>query len=94
MKSAWIVDAVRTPRGRGKAGKGALSGVHPQELLAQTLRALVARTGVDASAIEDVSSSESSRPRLRTFPTFSSRVGTGAGCGTDTSSNRSEVFLT
>ena len=33
MKS-YIIDAARTPRGRGKAGKGALSGVHPQELLA------------------------------------------------------------
>ena len=40
MGEAWIVDAVRTPRGRGKADTGALSGVHPQELLAQTLNAL------------------------------------------------------
>ena len=31
---------VRTPRGRGKMGKGALSGIHPQELLAQTLNEL------------------------------------------------------
>jgi acetyl-CoA C-acetyltransferase len=36
MAHAFIIDAVRTPRGRGKAGKGALSGIHPQELLAQT----------------------------------------------------------
>ena len=34
MSEAFIIDAVRTPRGRGKAGKGKLSGVHPQELLA------------------------------------------------------------
>src|SRR6185295_12167334 len=33
MSDAYILDAVRTPRGRGKAGKGALSGIHPQELL-------------------------------------------------------------
>ena len=33
MGEAWIIDADRTPRGRGKAGVGALSGEHPQELL-------------------------------------------------------------
>ena len=49
MTEAFIVDAVRTPRGRGKAGKGALSGIHPQELLAQTLVELVRRTGARAS---------------------------------------------
>ncbi|HLV66116.1 MAG TPA: acetyl-CoA C-acetyltransferase [Polyangiaceae bacterium] len=54
MGSAYIIDAVRTPRGRGKAGKGALSGIHPQELLAQTLRELVRRTSIDPNAIEDV----------------------------------------
>lgn len=35
--NAEVIDAVRTPRGRGKAGKGSLSGIHPQELLAQML---------------------------------------------------------
>jgi acetyl-CoA C-acetyltransferase len=54
MTEAFIVDAVRTPRGRGKAGKGALSGIHPQELLAQTLVELVRRTGVRAEDLEDV----------------------------------------
>ena len=54
MAQAFILDAVRTPRGRGKAGKGALSGIHPQELLAQTLNELVRRTGVDAADLEDV----------------------------------------
>jgi acetyl-CoA C-acetyltransferase len=52
MKS-YIIDAARTPRGRGKAGKGALSGVHPQELFAQTLQALAAR-GTNAKLVEDV----------------------------------------
>jgi acetyl-CoA C-acetyltransferase len=51
---AYIIDAVRTPRGRGKMGKGALNGVHPQELLAQTLVALAERTGIDAADVEDV----------------------------------------
>ncbi len=54
MGAAYVIDAVRTPRGRGKAGKGALSGIHPQELLAQTLNRLLAKSGVDAGAIDDV----------------------------------------
>src|SRR5258706_11342726 len=53
MRDAVIVDAVRTPVGRGKAG-GALTPVHPVDLLAQTLRALVERTGVDPAGIDDV----------------------------------------
>ena len=53
MKS-YILDAARTPRGRGKAGKGALSALHPQEILAQVLRALVTRTGFDAREVDDV----------------------------------------
>ena len=54
MRTAYIVDAVRTPRGRGKAGKGGLSGIHPQELLAQTLNHLVDHAGVSRADVEDV----------------------------------------
>jgi acetyl-CoA C-acetyltransferase len=54
MADVFILDAVRTPRGRGKAGKGALSGVHPQELLAQTLNHLAKKAGIDKSHVEDV----------------------------------------
>ena len=39
MVDALIIDACRTPRGVGKAGKGALSGIHPQQLGATVLRA-------------------------------------------------------
>ncbi len=53
MKS-YILDAARTPRGRGKAGKGALSALHPQEILAQVLRGLVSRSGFDAREVDDV----------------------------------------
>src|SRR5262249_42135824 len=53
MRDVFIIDAVRTPRGRGKAGKGALSGLHPQELLAQTLAGLQAR-GLDPRDVDDV----------------------------------------
>jgi acetyl-CoA C-acetyltransferase len=54
MREVFIVDAVRTPRGRGKAGKGGLSSVHPQELLAQALNRLAAKTGIDKAHVEDV----------------------------------------
>ena len=54
MREAVIVDAVRTPIGRGKAGKGALNPVHPVDLLAHSLRALVERTGIDPTRIDDV----------------------------------------
>ena len=54
QSQAYILDAVRTPRGRGKAGKGALSHIHPQELFAQTLEALAGRTGLDRQEVDDV----------------------------------------
>ena len=50
---AWIIDGVRTPRGKGKA-TGALHGVHPQELLAQCLNALVDRVEVEPTQVDDV----------------------------------------
>jgi acetyl-CoA acyltransferase len=50
---AVIVDVVRTPSGRGKPG-GALSGVHPVDLLAEVLSALVARTGIAPGIVDDV----------------------------------------
>jgi acetyl-CoA C-acetyltransferase len=54
MADAYILDAVRTPRGRGKRGKGALSNIHPQELLAQTLNHLAERTSINKEDVEDV----------------------------------------
>jgi acetyl-CoA acyltransferase len=48
-----IVDAVRTPMGRGKVG-GALSAVHPVDLLAVVLRALVERNRIDPGAVDDI----------------------------------------
>ncbi len=52
--NAYILDAVRTPRGRGKAGKGALSGIHPQELVAQALNRLAEKSKIDPKHVEDV----------------------------------------
>ncbi len=54
MTTSYVIDAVRTPRGRGKPGKGALSGIHPQELFAQLLVALARRKGFDPSQVDDV----------------------------------------
>jgi len=51
MAEAYIVEALRTAGGRRK---GALSGVHPADLGATVLNALVDRTGIDPAAIEDV----------------------------------------
>jgi acetyl-CoA acyltransferase len=53
MPNAVIVDAVRSPMGRGKPG-GALSSLHPSDLLAAVLRGLVERTGIDPGLVEDV----------------------------------------
>jgi len=53
MGEAWIVDVVRTPRGKGRPD-GALHDVHPQELFAQCLRALQSRVGFDPVEVDDV----------------------------------------
>ncbi|GAB3228665.1 acetyl-CoA C-acetyltransferase [Mycolicibacterium hippocampi] len=50
---AWILDAVRTPRGKGRPD-GALHHVHPQALLGQCLAALATRTGFDPAEVDDV----------------------------------------
>jgi acetyl-CoA C-acetyltransferase len=52
--NAYILDAARTPRGRGKAGKGSLHGVHPQELFAQVLTGLEKRGTFRATDVDDV----------------------------------------
>jgi acetyl-CoA C-acetyltransferase len=54
MGEAWIIDAVRTPRGRGKKDVGGLSAVHPQDLLSTCLQAVAERTGIDPRDVEDV----------------------------------------
>ena len=53
MKEVWIIDAVRTPRGKGRP-EGALHHLHPQSLLAGLLEALRLRVGFDSSVIDDV----------------------------------------
>ncbi|MFC8680387.1 thiolase family protein [Microbacterium ureisolvens] len=53
MPQAVIVDVVRTPSGRGKPG-GALSAVHPVDLAAGVLTALLERNGLESRQIDDV----------------------------------------
>jgi acetyl-CoA C-acetyltransferase len=52
-QEAWIIDAVRSPRGKGKK-TGALHPLHPQRVLAQVLEALHARHGFDTADVDDV----------------------------------------
>ncbi|MEU6117192.1 acetyl-CoA C-acetyltransferase [Streptomyces sp. NPDC047117] len=51
MAEAYIIDAIRTPVGRRNGG---LAAVHPADLGAHVLKALVTRTGIDPAAVEDV----------------------------------------
>ncbi|WP_030933869.1 thiolase family protein [Streptomyces sp. NRRL B-24720] len=53
MRDAVIVDAVRTPVGKGKPG-GALSGIHPVDLSAHVLKALAERNSLDPATVDDV----------------------------------------
>lgn len=53
MDNVYIYDAVRTPRGKGKK-RGALAHMHPQNLAAETLKALKERNNLDPMHVEDV----------------------------------------
>jgi acetyl-CoA acyltransferase len=53
VRSAVIVDVVRTPSGRGKPG-GSLSGIHPVDLAAGVLRSVLERNGLESTQIDDV----------------------------------------
>jgi len=54
MREAVIVEAVRSPVGKGKPGKGALNSIHPVDLLAHSIRAVMERSGVEPERIDDV----------------------------------------
>ena len=53
MRRAALIDVMRTPFGKGKEG-GALSSVHPVDLYAKVIKALVERQDIDPNLIEDV----------------------------------------
>ena len=54
MSEAYIIDAVRTPRGIGKPGKGALSHLHPQYLASTVLAAIRNRNNLDTATVDDI----------------------------------------
>lgn len=54
MPEAYIIDAVRTPRGIGKPGKGALSHLHPQHLAASVLKAVRDRNDLKTEEVNDI----------------------------------------
>jgi len=54
MTDAYIIDTARTPRGIGKAGKGALSHFHPGRLLAKVLENVAERNDLNTAEIDDV----------------------------------------
>ena len=54
VPAAYIVDAVRTPRGIGKQGKGALAHMHPQHLAATVLAAIRDRNNLDTATVDDI----------------------------------------
>ncbi len=53
MTEAWIIDGVRSPRGKGKSN-GSLHHLHPQEVLGQVLNGLRDQTGLDTADVDDV----------------------------------------
>ncbi|HEY9544711.1 MAG TPA: thiolase family protein, partial [Solimonas sp.] len=53
MQTPYIVDAIRTPMARGRAG-GALADLHPVEILAHLLRTLVTRNRFDPGEVDDI----------------------------------------
>ena len=61
MAEAYIIDAVRTPRGVGKPGKGALAHLHPQHLAATVLKAIAERNQLDTATVDDIIWSTSSQ---------------------------------
>ncbi|QSB44503.1 acetyl-CoA C-acetyltransferase [Tsuneonella flava] len=61
MTEALIIDAVRTPRGIGKVGKGSLAHLHPQHLAATVLRAIAERNDLDTADVGDIIWSTSSQ---------------------------------
>jgi acetyl-CoA C-acetyltransferase len=54
MREAVIVEALRTPIGKGKPGKGAFSTFHPAHLLAKAQEAVVERAGIDPASVEQI----------------------------------------
>ena len=91
MKSAVVIDAVRTPVGRASAEQGYFRDVRAEDLSAHVIRALVERTGIDPHLIEDRSSTpvRSHDPN----PYANKRQGSSLSFGRSVSRCRSGRFI-
>ena len=67
MAEAYIIDAVRTPRGIGKVGKGKLAHLHPQQLGATVLKALKERNNIKTEEVDDIIWSTSTQKGTQGF---------------------------
>ena len=76
---AWIIDAVRSPRGIGKQGKGSLAGIHPQRVLAQVLDGLRERVGFDPADVDDVTTELTAEDLQQLVESYKSIVREHAG---------------
>lgn len=54
MPEAYIIDAVRTPRGIGKQERGSLAHLHPQHLGATVLKAIAERNDLNTAEVDDI----------------------------------------
>ena len=54
MPEAVIVEALRTPIGRGKPVKGDLTGFHPTQLLARAVDGVIEKAGIDTDEVEQL----------------------------------------
>ena len=79
MTEAYIIDAVRTPRGIGKVGKGALADQHPQHLAATVLKAIAERKVGDRVELKWEIKEEHKRIVSMRLAPAASQPGTGTG---------------
>lgn len=71
-KEAWIIDAVRTPRGIGKQGKGSLAHLHPQRVASAALKAIAERNDLNT----EVKNSSNATPKIPCSEKKRSKKGT------------------
>ena len=81
MADAYIIDAVRTPRGIGKPGKGALAHLHPQHLAATVLAAIRDRNNLNTADVDDIIWSTSSQRGKQGGDLGRASFRWGAACG-------------
>lgn len=67
MPEAFIIDAVRTPRGIGKKTKGSLAHLHPHRVAATVLRAIAERNDLNTAEVDDVIWATSSQQGLQSM---------------------------